>query len=63
MKKRIRVSELMQMEGLSGEIVQLFHSRRTGMIHGYDGYEVTFNDESLAVGLTYGELSLGLRMS
>lgn len=63
MKKRISVSELMQREGLRGEIVQLCHSRRTGMIHGYDGYDVTFNEESLVVGLSYGELSLGLKVS
>ena len=63
MKRRIRVRELMQREGLRGEIVQLFHSRRTGMIHGDDGYDVTFNEESLVVGLSYGELSLGLKVS
>ena len=63
MKRRIRVRELMQREGLRGEIVQLFHSGRTGMIHGYDGYDVTFNEESLVVGLSYGELSLGLKVS
>ena len=63
MKRRTRVGELMQREGLRGEIVQLFHSRRTGMIHGYDGYDVTFNEESLVVGLSYGELSLGLKVS
>jgi hypothetical protein len=34
MKRRIRVKELMQKEGLRGEIVKLFHSQRTGMIHG-----------------------------
>lgn len=63
MKRRTRVRELMQREGLRGEIVQLFHSRRTGMIHGDDGYDVTFNEESLVVGLSYGELSLGLKVS
>ncbi len=63
MKRRTRVKELMQREGLRGEIVQLFHSRRTGMIHGDDGYDVTFNEESLVVGLSYGELSLGLKVS
>lgn len=63
MKKCVRVRELMQREGLRGEIVQLFHSRRTGMIHGDDGYVVTFNEESLVVGLSYGELSLGLKAS
>jgi hypothetical protein len=63
MKKRVRVRELMQREGLRGEIVQLFHTRRTGMIHGDDGYDVTFNEESLVVGLSYRELSLGLKVS
>src|SRR2546421_3913345 len=63
MKRRTRVRELMQREGLRGEIVQLFHSRRTGMIHGDDGHDVTFNEESLVVGLSYGELSLGLKVS
>jgi hypothetical protein len=53
----------MQREGLRGEVVQLFHSRRTGMIHGYDGYDVSFNDESLVVGLSYRELSVGLKIS
>ena len=63
MRRCIRVGELIQREGLRGEIMQLFHSRRTGMIHGDDGYDVTFNEESLVVGLSYGELSLGLRVS
>ncbi len=63
MRRRIRVRELMQRDGLRGEIMQLFHSRRTGMIHGDDGYDVTFNEESLVVGLSYGELSLGLKVS
>ncbi len=63
MKRRLKVRELMQREGLRGEIVQLFHSLSTAMIHGYDGYDVTFNEESLVVGLNYGELSLGLRVS
>ncbi len=63
MRRCIRVGELIQREGLRGEIMQLFHSRRTGMIRGYDGYDVTFNEESLVVGLSYGELSLGLKVS
>jgi hypothetical protein len=62
MKRRIRVTELMQREGLRGEVVQLFYSRSTGMIHGEDGYDVTFNEESLVVGLSYGELGLGLKV-
>lgn len=63
MKRRVKVGELMQREGLTGEVVQLFHSRRTGMIHGDDGYDVTFNAESLVVGLAYGELGIGVRVS
>ncbi len=63
MKRRIKVTELMQREGLRGEIVELFHLRRTGMIHGDDGYGVTFNEESLVVGLSYGELSVGQKVS
>ncbi len=51
--------ELMQREGLRGEVVTLFHSRRTGMIHGDDGYDVTFNEESLVVGLAYGDVGIG----
>jgi len=63
MRRCIRVGELIQREGSRGEIMQLFHSRRTGMIRGYDGYDVTFNEESLVMGLSYGELSLGLKVS
>jgi len=63
MKRRIKVRELMQREGLRGEVVELFHSRNTGMIHGDDGYDVTFNHESLVVGLSYRELSLGQKVS
>lgn len=63
MKRRVKVKELMQREGLSGGVIQLFHSRRTGIIHGDDGYDVTFNAESLVVGLGYGELGIGLRVS
>ena len=63
MRRGVKVRELMQREGLSGEVVQLFHSGSTGIIHGDDGYDVTFNEESLVVGLSYGELSLGLRVS
>jgi len=60
MKRRIKVCELMQREGLHGEVVELFHLGNTGMIHGDDGYDLTFNQESLVVGLSYRELSLGL---
>lgn len=63
MRGHLKVRELMQREGLRGEIVQLFHVKRTGMIHGDNGYDVTFNEESLAVGLSYQELGLGLRVS
>ena len=63
MKNRVKVRELMQREGLSGEVVQPFHSWRTGIIHGDDGYDVAFNAESLVVGLGYGELGIGLRVS
>ena len=63
MKRRIKVSELMQREGLRGEIVQLFHSARTGIIHGSDGYDVTFTAESLVLGLGYSDFTLGLRVS
>lgn len=63
MKKRIGVRELMQREGLSGEVIELFYSRSTGIIHGDDGYDVTFNEESLVVGLAYSELGIGLRVS
>ena len=56
MRRRIKVRELMQREGLNGEVVKLLPSRSTGIIHGDDGYDVTFNEESLVVGLGYGEL-------
>lgn len=63
MKRRLNVKELMRREDLRGEVLQLFHSQRTGMIHGDNGYDVTFNAESLVVGLGYGELGIGLRVS
>ena len=53
----------MQREGLRGEIMQLFHAQCTGIIHGDDGYDVTFKEESLVVGLGYRELGLGLKVS
>lgn len=56
MKRRAKVRELMQ-RGVIGEVIQLFHARRTGIIRSDDGYDVTFNAESLAVGLGYGELA------
>lgn len=62
MKRRIKVRELIQREDLRGEVVELFHSRNTGMIHGDDGYDVTFSQESLVVGVSYRELSLALLM-
>lgn len=63
MRRGVRVRELMQREGLSGEVVTLSYSQRTGIIHGDDGYDVTFNEESLVVGLAYREVSVGLRVS
>lgn len=63
MTGRVKVRELMRRQGLSGEIVQLFHSQSTGIIHGDDGYDVAFSEESLVVGLGYRELGLGLRVS
>ena len=63
MRRGVKVRELMQREGLSGEVVTLFYSGRTGIIHGDDGYDVTFNEESLVVGLAYGGLGIGLRVS
>jgi len=63
MRRGVKVRELMQREGLSGEVVTLFRSRRTGIIHGHDGYDVTFNEESLVVGLAYSEVGIGLRVS
>jgi hypothetical protein len=63
MTGRIGVKELTQKQGLRGEVVSLFLSRHTGIIHGDDGYDVTFSDDSLVVGLAYGELSLGMRVS
>jgi hypothetical protein len=63
MTHRIKVKELMQLEGLNGEVVNLFSSWRTGIIHGDDGYDVTFSDDSLVVGFSFGELSVGLRVS
>jgi hypothetical protein len=63
MRTRVEVGQLMQREGLSGEVVTLFHSRSTGIIHGDDGYDVSFNEESLVVGLAYSNLSIGVRVS
>jgi hypothetical protein len=63
MRRGVKVRELMQREGLTGEVVTLFNSGRTGIIHGDDGYDVTFNEDSLVVGLTYGEVAIGLRVS
>lgn len=63
MRIRVKIGELMRREGLSGEVVTLFHSRSTGIIHGDDGYDVSFNEESLVVGLAYSELGIGLRVS
>ena len=46
MRRGVKVRELMQREGLRGEIVQLFCSQGTGMIHGDDGYDVAFNQDA-----------------
>jgi len=62
-RSRVKIGKLLQREGLSGEVVTLFHSRSTGMIHGDDGYDVTFNEESLVVGLAYSEVGIGQRVS
>jgi hypothetical protein len=63
MTGRIKVRELMQKEGLTGEVVNLFPSWRTGIIHGDDGYDVAFSDDSLVVEFNYREVSVGLRVS
>jgi hypothetical protein len=63
MRSRVKIGKPMQREGLSGEVVTLFHSRSTGVIHGDDGNDVTFNEESLVVGLAYSEIGIGLRVS
>jgi hypothetical protein len=60
MKRRVKVRGLMRREGCAGEIVELFHVRNIGMIHRDDGYDVTFDQESIVVG-SYRELSLGLK--
>ncbi len=59
MRRGVKVRELMQRVGLTGEVVALFHSGRTGMIHGNDGYDVTFTEDSLVVGLAYGDVGIG----
>jgi hypothetical protein len=63
MTGRIKVKDLMQKEGLEGEVVNLFPTWHTGIIHGDDGYDVAFDEESLVVGFSYGGLSVGLRVS
>jgi hypothetical protein len=63
MRRRVKVVELMQREGLNGEVVKLFPSRTTGIIHGDDGYDVAFNDESLVVGFGYCDIAVGARVS
>ena len=63
MRRRIRVRELTQREGLSGAVVRLFPSGGTGIIHGDDGYDVTFNEQSLVEGLGYADVDIGLRVS
>ena len=44
-------------------MVNLFATWHTGIIQGDDGYDVSFDEESLVVGCSYGELSVGLRVS
>ena len=56
---RIRVRELAQREGLKGKVLNLFPSWHIGIIHGDDGYDVTFREDSLVVGFSYAELSVG----
>jgi hypothetical protein len=63
MTGRIKLAELKQREGLQGEVFKLFPSWHTGIIRGDDGNDVTFCEDSLAVGFSYGELSVGLRVS
>jgi hypothetical protein len=63
MRGRIRVGELIQREGLTGEVVNLCHSWHTGIIHGDDGYDVSFGDDSLALGFPYRKIAVGLRVS
>ena len=53
----------MQREGLNGKVLNLFPSWHTGIIHGDDGYDVTFREDSLVAGFSYAELSVGLRVS
>ena len=48
---------------MQGEILELFHLRNIGMIHRVDGYDVTFDQESFVMGLTYRELDLGLKVT
>lgn len=63
MRRGFKVRELMQREGLSGEVFALSRTQRTGIIHGDDGYDVTFNEDSLILGLAYCEVGIGLRVS
>ncbi|MBI3668384.1 MAG: hypothetical protein HY237_01170 [Acidobacteria bacterium] len=63
MRGRVKVRDLMRKQDLTGEGVSLFPARNTGIIHGDEGYDVTFNDESLAVGIAYAGLCVGQRVS
>lgn len=63
MRGPIKVKELMQREGLKGEVINLFPACHTGIVHGDDGYDVTFSDESLVLDFGYRELSVCLRVS
>ncbi len=59
----MKVSRLTAAEKTSGEVVNLFPRWHTGIIHGDDGYDVAFNDESLVVGIVYEELRVGQLVS
>lgn len=63
MTGRIKVTELMLKEDLRGEVIKLSPSWRTGIIHGDDGYDVMFSENSLMAGFSYRELYLGLCVS
>jgi hypothetical protein len=63
MKYRVRITELVTDEKVSGEVANLFPRWHTGIIRGDDGYDVAFNDESLIVGMAYEELNVGRRVS
>jgi hypothetical protein len=63
MMNRIKVAELMRKEGIQGKVIKLFPSWHTGIIHGEEGTDVTFGEDSLVAGFSYSELCLGLCVS